>query len=186
MLKWKHTQTRLSDNKFCVAIITNKLRKDLEDSSLPPSPPSFSNKPYPGLHSEQIVTYINQTLVTYGVLGSISLKALDLFCQNLAGMTIHTIRYYRSISEDTINNLDLYYENVVQFKRLLDSLHYKGPVFSLVIVALIPTGNDSAKKILAFHQKLIDIAADFKLPIISIRSDGAAAEFQTQNLQVDR
>ncbi|PKB97218.1 hypothetical protein RhiirA5_433526 [Rhizophagus irregularis] len=43
-----------------------------------------------------------------------------------------------------------------------------------------------AKKILAFHQKLIDIAADFKLPIISIRSDGAAAEFQTQNLQVDR
>jgi hypothetical protein len=49
-------------------------------------------------------------------------------------------------------------------------------------VALIPTGNDSAKKILALHQKLIDIAADFELPIISIGSDGAAAEFQAQNL----
>ncbi|PKK57740.1 hypothetical protein RhiirC2_797512 [Rhizophagus irregularis] len=45
------------------------------------------------------------------------------------------------------------------------------------IVVLIPTGNDSAKKILAFHQKLIDIAADFELPIISIRSDDATAEF---------
>ncbi|RGB23054.1 hypothetical protein C1646_822277 [Rhizophagus diaphanus] len=54
--------------------------------------------------------------------------------------------------------------------------------FPPIIVALIPTGNDSANKILALHQKLIDIAADFELPIISIRSDGAAAEFQTQNL----
>lgn len=49
-------------------------------------------------------------------------------------------------------------------------------------MALIPTGNDSAKNILALHQKLIDIAADFELPIISIGSDGAAAEFQAQNL----
>ncbi|PKB97069.1 hypothetical protein RhiirA5_279367 [Rhizophagus irregularis] len=181
------------------------------------------------------------------VLGSISLKALDLFRQNLAGMTIRTIR---SISEDAINNPDLCHENVARFKRLLDSLHYKGPVVAMtdctilksglqystnlgcivgstldrndckietyddiykkisdikqrnaiakyvrvyvlqvplprfppVIVALIPTGNDSANKILALHQKLIDIAADFELPIISIRSDGAAAEFQAQNL----
>ncbi|UZO10453.1 uncharacterized protein OCT59_002035 [Rhizophagus irregularis] len=56
------------------------------------------------------------------------------------------------------------------------------PRFPPVIVALIPTGNDSANKILALHQKLIDIAADFELPIISIGSDGAAAEFQAQNL----
>ncbi|EXX63831.1 hypothetical protein RirG_148620 [Rhizophagus irregularis DAOM 197198w] len=165
-------------------------------------------------------------------------------------MIICTIRYHRSISKDTINNPDLCYENVARFKRLLDSLHYKGPVvvmtdctilksrlqystnlgyivestldqndckietyndiykkisdikqrnaiakyvriyvfqipllkFPPVIVALIPTGNDSAKKILALYEKLIDIAADFELPIISIRSDGAAAEFQTQNL----
>ncbi|PKY32963.1 hypothetical protein RhiirB3_451526 [Rhizophagus irregularis] len=84
----------LNDNKFCAAIINkrevfckcrqkvildndydekrlnehsrnSRLREDLEDSSLPP-PPSFSNKLCPGLHSEQIVTYINQTPATYG------------------------------------------------------------------------------------------------------------------------
>ncbi|GBC47377.2 uncharacterized protein OCT59_002033 [Rhizophagus irregularis] len=97
MLKWKHTRTRLSDNKFCAAIINkrevfckcgqkvildndydekrlnehsrnSRLREDLEDSSPPPpppSPPSFPNKPCPGLHSEQIVTYINRTPATY-------------------------------------------------------------------------------------------------------------------------
>ncbi|PKK57592.1 hypothetical protein RhiirC2_797755 [Rhizophagus irregularis] len=154
------------------------------------------------------------------VLRSISLKALDLFCQNLVGMIIHIIRYHKSISEDAINNPDLCHENVARFKRFLDSLHYKGSVidmmdctilksklqystnlgciisdikqrnaiakyvripllrFLLVIVALIPTGNDSTNKILALYQKLIDIAADFELPIISIRSDSAAAEFQ--------
>lgn len=49
-------------------------------------------------------------------------------------------------------------------------------------MALIPTGSDSAEKILALHQKLINIAANFELPIISIGSDGATAEFQAQNL----
>ncbi|PKC53456.1 hypothetical protein RhiirA1_404310, partial [Rhizophagus irregularis] len=121
-IQWKHTRTRLSDNKFCAAIINKrevfckcgqkvildndydekrlnehsrnsrckinnqkrqlglpglfpvlpnpkKVREDLEDSSPPPpppSPPSFPNKPCPGLHSEQIVTYINRTPATYG------------------------------------------------------------------------------------------------------------------------
>ncbi|RGB26099.1 hypothetical protein C1646_770898 [Rhizophagus diaphanus] len=173
------------------------------------------------------------------VLESISLKVLNLFCQNLAGIIIRIIRYHRSIPEDAINNPNLCHENVARFKRLLDSLHYKNNVvvmtdctilksrlqystnlgcivrstldqnnckietydniykkisdikqrnviakyvkiyvlqvplsrFSLVIVILIPTGNNSANKILVLHQKLIDIAADFELPIISIRSD---------------
>ncbi|UZO29536.1 uncharacterized protein OCT59_023006 [Rhizophagus irregularis] len=66
--------------------------------------------------------------------------------------------------------------------RLQNMLEFTFFRFPPVIVALIPTGNDSANKILALHQKLIDIAADFELPIISIGSDGAAAEFQAQNL----
>ncbi|PKY48484.1 hypothetical protein RhiirA4_422203 [Rhizophagus irregularis] len=198
----------------------------------------------------QNLKYSNEFLNFLVVLGSISLKALDLFCQNLAGMTIRSIRHHRSISEDAIKNPDLCYENVARFKRLLDSLHYKGPVVAMtdytilkaglqystnlgcivgstlnrddckiktyddiydktfnikqenaiakyvriyvlqvplpkfppVIVALIPTKNDNAKEIFALHQKLIEIAADLELHIISIGSDGAAPEFQAQNL----
>jgi hypothetical protein len=37
-------------------------------------------------------------------------------------------RYHRSISKDAINNPGLCHENIARFKRLLDSLHYKGPV----------------------------------------------------------
>ncbi|CAG8807222.1 14527_t:CDS:1, partial [Dentiscutata erythropus] len=47
---------------------------------------------------------------------------------------------------------------------------------------LIPTESDGSEKILALHQKLINIAANLKLHIISIESDSAAAEFQAQNL----
>ncbi|CAG8472112.1 6521_t:CDS:2, partial [Scutellospora calospora] len=54
--------------------------------------------------------------------------------------------------------------------------------FPPIIVALIPTGSDDSKKIFALHKKLIDIAADLEIHIISIGSDGAAAEFQAQNL----
>lgn len=56
------------------------------------------------------------------------------------------------------------------------------PKFPPVIVALISTKNDNAKEIFALHQKLIEIAADLELHIISIRSNGAAPEFQAQNL----
>ncbi|CAG8855174.1 22756_t:CDS:2, partial [Gigaspora margarita] len=60
----------------------------------------------------QNLKYSNKFLNFFIILESISLKALDLFCQNLA--------------DDVINNPDLCYENVVRFKRLLDILHYKG------------------------------------------------------------
>jgi hypothetical protein len=56
------------------------------------------------------------------------------------------------------------------------------PKFPPIIVALIPTGNDNAEKIFALHQKLIEIATNLELHIISIGSDGAAAEFQAQNM----
>ncbi|CAB4436211.1 unnamed protein product [Rhizophagus irregularis] len=198
----------------------------------------------------QNLKYSDELIDFFTVLGSISLKALELFCQNLAGMTIRTIRRHRSTSEDIINNPDFCYENVARFKRLLDALHYKGPVVAMtdctklkaglqyssnlgcivgstldrsdcmietyddiydkvsnikqknaiakdvrvyvlqvplskfppVIVAIIPTRGDNAEKIFAYHQKLLDIAARLEIHIISIGSDGAAAEFQAQNL----
>lgn len=40
-------------------------------------------------------------------------------------------RRHRSTSEDIINNSDLCYENVAQFKRLLDALHYKRLVVAM-------------------------------------------------------
>ena len=51
------------------------------------------------------------------------------------------------------------------------------PKFSPIVVALIPTGNDNAKKDFALHQKLINIATRLDIHIISIRSDGTATEF---------
>ncbi|CAG8804421.1 2341_t:CDS:2, partial [Gigaspora rosea] len=56
------------------------------------------------------------------------------------------------------------------------------PKFPPIIVALILAGNDDSEKIFTLHQKLLDIVADFEIHIISIGSDGAAVEFQAQNL----
>ncbi|CAG8584460.1 5235_t:CDS:2, partial [Gigaspora rosea] len=56
------------------------------------------------------------------------------------------------------------------------------PKFPPVIVALISTRNEDGEKIFALHQMLIEIAANLELHIISIGSDGAAAEFQAQHL----
>ncbi|CAB4430931.1 unnamed protein product [Rhizophagus irregularis] len=89
----------------------------------------------------QNLKYLDELIDFFTVLGSISLKVLELFCQNLAGMTIHTIRCYRSTSEDIINNPDLCYENnVTQFKRLLDALHYKGPVVTMTDCTKLKVG----------------------------------------------
>ncbi|CAG8797056.1 13447_t:CDS:2, partial [Gigaspora margarita] len=79
----------------------------------------------------QNLKYSNEFLNFLVILGSISLKVLDLFRQNLAGINVRTIRRYRRISDDVINNPNLCYENVVRFKRLLDTLHYKGPVVAM-------------------------------------------------------
>ncbi|CAB4436294.1 unnamed protein product [Rhizophagus irregularis] len=54
--------------------------------------------------------------------------------------------------------------------------------FPPVIVAIIPTRGDNAEKIFCLPPKLLDIAARLEIHIISIGSDGAAAEFQAQNL----
>ncbi|GET51409.1 hypothetical protein GLOIN_2v1767202 [Rhizophagus irregularis DAOM 181602=DAOM 197198] len=48
--------------------------------------------------------------------------------------------YHRSISEDAINNLNLCYKNVAQFKRLLDLLHYKGPVVAMTDCTILKSG----------------------------------------------
>ncbi|CAG8854125.1 3772_t:CDS:1, partial [Gigaspora margarita] len=39
--------------------------------------------------------------------------------------------HYRSILDNMINNPDLCYENIVHFKRFLDTLHYNGPVLAM-------------------------------------------------------
>ncbi|UZO23436.1 uncharacterized protein OCT59_015776 [Rhizophagus irregularis] len=244
MLKWKHTQTRLSDNKFCAAIINkhevfckcgqkvildndydekrlnehsrnSRLREDLEDSSPPPpppSPPSFPNKPCPGLHSEQIVTYINRTPATYGGARRREVIGKEMFPNKFPNklpfnskklnkeeitdfnqqMIVESEWFIDRLDRNDckIETYDDIYKKISDIKQRNAIAKYVRvyvlqvplPRFPPVIVALIPTGNDSANKILALHQKLIDITADFELPIISIRSDGAAAEFQAQNL----
>ncbi|EXX56450.1 hypothetical protein RirG_216130 [Rhizophagus irregularis DAOM 197198w] len=217
-----------------------------------PDPKNIKHIPKFYYSNDPLLTYLknNQIKQLNKLLGSISLKALDLFCQNLAGMTIRTIRRHRSASEDAINNPDLCYENVARFKRLLDVLNYKGSVAAMtdctklktglqylsklgcivrstlnysdckiktydniyntvsniknknaitkdvkiyilqvpllkflpIVVALIPTRNNNAEKVFAFHQKLINIATRLDIHIISIGLDGAATEFQAQNL----
>ncbi|CAG8769222.1 43349_t:CDS:2 [Gigaspora margarita] len=209
----KYTPKFYYNNNLLLSYLKNNHIKQLhnilynENSSSKNFWAKFSEKATEVLQS---LKYSNEFLNFLVILGSISLKALDLFRQNLADINVRTIR---SISDDVINNPDLCYENVVCFKRLLDTLHYKGcivgstlnrnhckietyddiynkisnikqknavakyvkayipvPKFSPIIVALIPTGSDD------------NIAADLELHIISIGSDGTAAEFQAQNL----
>ncbi|PKC07797.1 hypothetical protein RhiirA5_417714 [Rhizophagus irregularis] len=95
----------------------------------------------------QNLKYSNEFLDFLVILGSISLKALDLFCQNLAGMTIRTIKRHRSASEDAINNPDLCYENVARFKRLLDVLNYKGLVAAMTDCTKLKTGLQYSSKL---------------------------------------
>ncbi|RGB36571.1 hypothetical protein C1646_757962, partial [Rhizophagus diaphanus] len=54
------------------------------------------------------------------ILGGISTRALDLFRQNLEGLTIQSI-----------HNPDLCYENAARFKRLIDAINYDGPVVAI-------------------------------------------------------
>ncbi|KAJ7194862.1 hypothetical protein GGX14DRAFT_359779 [Mycena pura] len=50
------------------------------------------------------------------------------------------------------------------------------------VIALIPTdGKDDAKKILELHLKLLKMAAELTLPVISFAADGAASELSAQN-----
>ncbi|KAF7318669.1 ULP-PROTEASE domain-containing protein [Mycena chlorophos] len=50
------------------------------------------------------------------------------------------------------------------------------------VVALLPTnGKDDAPKILEQHLKLLQMAAELDLPVISFAADGAASELLTQN-----
>ncbi|KAJ7601957.1 hypothetical protein DFH06DRAFT_1399828, partial [Mycena polygramma] len=50
------------------------------------------------------------------------------------------------------------------------------------VIALIPTdGKDDAKKILELNLKLLKMAANLKLPVVSFAADGAASELSAQN-----
>ncbi|RHZ82106.1 hypothetical protein Glove_114g59 [Diversispora epigaea] len=132
------------------------------------------------------------------VLGTVSPRALELFRQNLVGRSIQNIRKLRANSSDTLTNPDLCFENVARFKRFLDKINYKGPIAAMsdntcklcpclyitVIIALIPNnGKDSADNIANIHKKLIlEIAPQLNISILSIGSDGAAAEFGAQSI----
>ncbi|RHZ75230.1 hypothetical protein Glove_216g156 [Diversispora epigaea] len=137
--------------------------------------------------------------------------ALDLFRQNLGDCSIQNIRRLRT-SLNVFKNPDLCFENVVRFKRFLDSINYTGPItamsdntklksqlryssqlgciivllpkFPPVIVILIPNnGKDSAETIANLHKKLIlEIAPQLNISILSIGLDGAASEFRAQSI----
>ncbi|CAG8816616.1 9723_t:CDS:2 [Gigaspora margarita] len=83
----------------------------------------------------QNLKYSNEFLNFLVILGSISLKALNLFHQNLTGITIRTKH-----SDNAINNSDLCYKNVAHFKRLLDILYYKGPVVAMTDCTKVKSG----------------------------------------------
>ncbi|RGB27850.1 hypothetical protein C1646_768565 [Rhizophagus diaphanus] len=163
----------------------------------------------------QNLKYSNEFLNFLVILGSISLKTLDLFRQNLTGMTIYSIRHHRSpvvaMTDCTILKAGLQYstnlgcivgstlnrddckiktyddiynktfnikqENAIAKYVRIYVLQVPLPKFPPVIVILIPTKNDNAKEIFALHEKLIEIAADLELHIISIGSNGATSEF---------
>ncbi|CAG8810808.1 42525_t:CDS:2, partial [Gigaspora margarita] len=65
------------------------------------------------------------------ILGTYSPCVLDLFWQNLEELTIQSIRYYHSNSEDMLTDPTLCFENVAQFKRFLDSVGYDGPIAAM-------------------------------------------------------
>ncbi|CAB5098634.1 unnamed protein product [Rhizophagus irregularis] len=68
-LKMYENEISIGNNNYINVVADEAIFRHSEDSSPPPplpSPPSFPNKPCPGLHSEQIVTYINRTPATYG------------------------------------------------------------------------------------------------------------------------
>ncbi|RHZ55112.1 hypothetical protein Glove_420g91 [Diversispora epigaea] len=60
------------------------------------------------------------------ILRIISPRALDLFRQNLGGCNIQNIRL--CTRSNVLKNPDLCFENVVRFKRFLDSINYTGPI----------------------------------------------------------
>ncbi|CAB4482434.1 unnamed protein product [Rhizophagus irregularis] len=65
------------------------------------------------------------------ILESFSTRVLDLFRQNLEGRTIQNIRKLRTNNEDTLTNPNLSFENVAKFKRLIDTLNYRGPIVAM-------------------------------------------------------
>ncbi|PKB98260.1 hypothetical protein RhiirA5_431673 [Rhizophagus irregularis] len=65
-------------------------------------------------------------------------------------------------------------------------LHVLLPRFPPIIIALIPNnGADSANTIVNFHNELLEISSQLNLNILSIGTDGAAAEFRAQSIILD-
>ncbi|PKC56066.1 hypothetical protein RhiirA1_446657 [Rhizophagus irregularis] len=71
------------------------------------------------------------TLADKAMRASFSNWALELFRQNLEGRTIQNIRRLRKNEIDYLTDPDLCYENIARFKRLIDTLHYEGPISAM-------------------------------------------------------
>ncbi|CAG8705592.1 7229_t:CDS:2 [Gigaspora rosea] len=85
----------------------------------------------------------------------------------------------------------LCFENIVQVKRLVDTIKYAGPIIAmsdntklkerLGFSSLYGCIVETAANIFELHKKLLDIAAHLKLPIPGFGADGTSAEFNAQN-----
>ncbi|CAB4441869.1 unnamed protein product [Rhizophagus irregularis] len=98
--------------KFCDVMVQAAIRKD-------------NNK------GKQNIQYNEDFTNFLIILGSFSTRALDLFRQNLEGCTIQNIRKLRTNNEDILTNPALTFENVAKFKRLIDTLNYRGPIVAM-------------------------------------------------------
>ncbi|PKY52823.1 hypothetical protein RhiirA4_425577 [Rhizophagus irregularis] len=94
------------------------------------------------------------------ILGGFSTRALDLFCQNLEGRTIQSIRKIKN-------------EKAIAKDIHAYMLQISLPRFPPIAIALIPNkGNDNSKTIRQLHKKLIqEIAFQLEIHILSIGSD---------------
>ncbi|PKY54364.1 hypothetical protein RhiirA4_473138 [Rhizophagus irregularis] len=91
----------------------------------------FENDPIKKGSGRQNLKYSKEFTSFLVILGSFSNRVLDLFQQNLKGRTIQSIRQLKRNENDYFTNPDLCYENVTRFKRLIDTLHYKGPIVAM-------------------------------------------------------
>ncbi|CAG8774700.1 45195_t:CDS:2, partial [Gigaspora margarita] len=65
------------------------------------------------------------------ILASLSPQAYNIFRQNFAGRAIQNIRLHRKYSPFALHNPELCFENIVQVKRLVDTIKYAGPIIAI-------------------------------------------------------
>ncbi|RGB27122.1 hypothetical protein C1646_769540 [Rhizophagus diaphanus] len=78
----------------------------------------------------------NQNLENFAnfitILASFETRGYEMFKQNLTGQTLRNIRLHHVQSDKSISNTDIYYENIMRFKKFANSLNYNGPVATII------------------------------------------------------